>query len=416
VAPQTATSPAAPAAVKDTAQKGAAPAKPAASLQKKKTVEEDIISEDEEMLIPEKGVPQPVKKQQPLPAKPDTSAASAQVKTAADTSKAAPAAAGEPARTSAAPLADTSIKAVVAPAPAAPAKPAKIEEARAINFARNLKEFRSPKLAMLLSLCIPGLGQAYIKSYVRAGLYIAAEAAIIGISVLYMNKGQDKYNQARTFADKNFSGKKMVNYYNDLDTFIINKIGGTPATAQEALDNIYVDSLKSFAHACSTKSQDFYRTIEDKAFTQGWNDCEPTLAEIGSAPSPGLQLTGLPPGYQNRYYRYDTLGLSYLVNIKNKDNDAFIPDGQLQYGYSLDQRAFRTLMSQSNDNFKTATNVAFVLIVNHVVSAVDALISANIYNSEMLGKQTFWRHIEVEPGVAGLDPINAPGLTMRIKF
>jgi hypothetical protein len=51
-----------------------------------------------------------------------------------------------------------------------------------------------------------------------------------------------------------------------------------------------------------------------------------------------------------------------------------------------------------------------------VVSAVDALISANIYNSEMLGKQTFWRHIEVEPGVAGLDPINAPGLTMRIKF
>jgi hypothetical protein len=175
-------------------------------------------------------------------------------------------------------------------------------------------------------------------------------------------------------------------------------------------------------HACSTKSQDFYSAITlttgGKAYTPGWNDCEPTLAEIGGNASPGQQLTQL-PGYQNRYFRNgtsDSLDLSYLVNIKNLGNDAFIPNGQLQYGFSFNQRTFTTLMSQSNENYKTATYVLYVILINHVVSAVDALISANMYNDDLLGKQSFWRHIGVEPGVAGLNPISAPGLTMRIRF
>ena len=50
------------------------------------------------------------------------------------------------------------------PAAAISAPPAKIEDARAINFARNLKEYRSPKLAMLMSLVLPGSGQVYAKS------------------------------------------------------------------------------------------------------------------------------------------------------------------------------------------------------------------------------------------------------------
>ena len=419
-APQTAASPA-PAAVTDTAQKAPAPVKPAASLQKKKTVEEDIISEDEDMLVPEKGVSQPVKKGQPQPAKADTASAGAAVKTAADTTKAGTLAAPrevvgrDSTKTTVAPVADTSIKTGVVKAPA---KPVKIEEARAINFAKNLKDYRSPKLAMLMSLCIPGLGQAYIKSYWRTGLYLAAEAAIIGISVMYMNKGKDKYNQATGFADRNFSATKMQTYYKDLEGFLQN-LGDDPASIQTALENISADTLKTFLHDYAAKNQEFYSTIKDKTYTQGWNDCQPSLAEIENA-TPGGPLQDQ-PGYQNRYYRYgssdpDSLGLSYYINIKNKDNDALITDGEMQYGYSANQRTFSTLTSQSNDYYKTATTVAFILLINHVVSAVDALISANMYNADLLGRQTFWHHIEVAPGVAGRDMISAPGLTMRVKF
>jgi hypothetical protein len=60
--------------------------------------------------------------------------------------------------------------------------------------------------------------------------------------------------------------------------------------------------------------------------------------------------------------------------------------------------------------------VLFVILLNHVVSAVDALISAKIYNDDLLGRQSFWHHIEVQPGVAGRDMLSAPGLTMRLKF
>ncbi|HUI91306.1 MAG TPA: DUF5683 domain-containing protein [Chitinivibrionales bacterium] len=418
-APQTAA-----AAAKDTAQKAATPAKPAATLQKKKTVQEDIMSEDEEMLIPEKGVSQPVKNAQP--AKTDT--AKVAVQTAADTAKPAAATAAkqavsrDTARTAAAPAAaDTSARATPAPAaaaqpPAAPAKTIRIEEARPINFAKNLKEYRSPKLAMLLSLCIPGLGQAYIKDYWRAGVYVVAEAAVIGVSVLYSSKGKDKYNQATAFANGRFSGDKMKTYYNDLKNFLISDGVLDSGGIQTALDNISGDGLVSFMHACSTKTQDFYRDIQDKAYTQGWNDCQPTLAEIQNYATPGGQLQDQ-PNYLYKYYRNnDSLGLSYYITIKNKDNGATIADGDMQYGYSADQRTYRTLMSQSNDNYKTATTVLFLLLINHVVSAVDALISANVYNADLLGKQTFWHHIDLQTGVAGRDMLIAPGITMNFRF
>lgn len=292
----------------------------------------------------------------------------------------------------------------------------KVEEPRSINFAKNLKEYRSPKLAMLLSFIIPGLGQAYTKNYLRGGLYLVAEGTIIGISAMFMSKGKNKYKEATNLADKSFSFDKMKNYYDNLYNFILEKIPGSdPSSAQEVLDNIYLDTLKSLEHAYSIKSQEFYSTIKEKSYVQGWDDCQPTLAEIGNV-NPGEQLPNL-PSYTNKYVRYDTLGLSYLINIFDiSDTNSLIEDGDLQYGYSYNQRLFRKLMSQSNDYYKTSTNVLFLILLNHVVSAIDALISAKAYNDNLLGKQSFWQHIEIKSGVASRSYSQPLGLTLKFKF
>jgi hypothetical protein len=44
----------------------------------------------------------------------------------------------------------------------------------------------------------------------------------------------------------------------------------------------------------------------------------------------------------------------------------------------LEYQAFRTLIRRSDDAYRTATQVLGVVLVNHVVSAVDALILARL--------------------------------------
>ncbi len=397
---------AAPVAAKDTSQKtpaaiGApASAKPAA-LPNKKPVEEDL---DEEMLLPEKGAPQPVQAA-PAPAAAKTAA----MQQAADTSKAAGAA---PVRAPAGPaaetgkpaqvpgvgaLADTSKKAAAQKTVA----PVRIEEARPINFARNLKDYRSPKLAMFLSLLVPGLGQAYVKSYVKAGLFIAAEAAIIGASVVYSNKGSSKYNQATAFADRNYSVSTMQNYYTQLLAFM-----GGDTTAQGTLNGIYYDTVpnanSSLSQGSKTKSHGYYTLIAQPEYIQGWKDCQPTFSQI--------QNLSLNQKYSTKGGTTYTLDSNlYQVDINGNPANA-------AYGYSDSLIAYKALMSQSNSDYKTATNILFIILVNHIVSAVDALISARIYNDELLGKQSFWNHIDLEPSVAAAGTMSGPALSLRIKF
>jgi hypothetical protein len=74
------------------------------------------------------------------------------------------------------------------------------------------------------------------------------------------------------------------------------------------------------------------------------------------------------------------------------------------------------MMSKSNDYYKLANTILAVMIINHLVSAVDALIGAMAYNNELLGKETFWRHVNIEPQCA-VDPVNPSfGLAFRMGF
>ncbi len=416
--------PAVVAASKDTANKAGVPAAAPkqAGSPKKKAVEEDLY---EEMLVPEEGVPQPVVAQ-PAAKKADTAAAKAAAQARRpDTSKAAVSA---PVKEAILPVSDTG---KAAPAPAAAvqtadtsrkqaavakvATPVRIEEAKPINFAKSLKDYKSPKLAMLLSLIIPGLGQAYVKSYVRAGLYLVAEGAIIGASVAYSNIGKKQYDQATAFADRNYSFDKMINYYNSLYTYLDGIVYQNDTQASDKLNGIYFDTLSStsssFYKSHKAKSSQYYQTIQSAEYVQGWNDCQPSLSSILNNASPGDPLDPQPGGKYN-YTRYDTAEYQYLVQLQDKNGTVTGP----YYGYSDSAVAFQSMISKSNDNYKIASNILFILLVNHVVSAIDALISANAYNQQLLGKQTFWNHINLEPNIAGSGINSGPGLALRMQF
>jgi hypothetical protein len=74
------------------------------------------------------------------------------------------------------------------------------------------------------------------------------------------------------------------------------------------------------------------------------------------------------------------------------------------------------MVSKSNDYYKTAQAILFVMLINHVISSVDALISAKAYNDALLGKESFWQHISIEQQFVKAGSANGVGCAMRIQF
>ena len=292
-----------------------------------------------------------------------------------------------------------------APQPEKPAVPIIVEAVHSINFAKILKNYRSPKMAMLLSLLVPGLGQAYVKQYVKTGIFVALEATAIGFGIAFNNKGKKQFDQATSFANDNYDYDKMKGYYDGLYDFLFKLEGSTDnadSAAHAQLDMIYTDSLHSFIKG----SQEYYNTIKEQSFVQGWRDCEPSAGDIFTNTADTIRVG-------NNIYIVDDASryLLYRPNSAGK-----IDTNERLYGYSPNQNRYIDMVSKSNNYYKTAQGIFFTLIINHILSAVDALISAKAYNDALLGKESFWQHLSIEQQVVKAGPSPSAGFSMRIQF
>jgi hypothetical protein len=288
--------------------------------------------------------------------------------------------------------------------PEKPIVPAAIESIHSINFAKNQKDYRSPKIAMLLSLLVPGLGQAYVKQYYKTGIFVALEATAIGFSVAFNNKGKKQYDDAKTFADHNYDNANMTQYYSDLYNFFLTGPGQgmSEDSAHEKMVGIYSDT--SFLHSTSKS----YTDIQSNSFVQGWKDCEPKGKTI-------LQSTDSVIIVGQHIYRKDTTpGSTYLVYQVDKNGKW--DTTKTLYGYSTSQNQYNAMVSKSNSYYKTAQSILFTLLINHIISAVDALISAKAYNSALLGRETLWQHLSIQQQFVDVSPSLSAGVAMRVSF
>ncbi len=273
-------------------------------------------------------------------------------------------------------------------------QPIVIEKTRSIDFAKNLKEYRSPKKAMFMSLLLPGLGQAYTKKYWKTALFGVIEAAIIGFSVKFSVDGRDKKEEAREFADLHFEPGKFFRFYEDFEQYT-----APDSMNVEDVSFIFGESLESYKNkytGIKDKSydykyrQDYDRDIGSSPFVQGWDDCE-----LHFDPVTGYTLDSAGYVYSYTHYSSDTL---WQVNMLDKKNGDTIASGI--YGYSSNQNKYNHMMSRSNHLYSVSGNILFLLLANHVISAVDAFISARAFNERLLNKQSLWQRINLDQQIA----------------
>ena len=250
--------------------------------------------------------------------------------------------------------------------------------------------YKSPRKAMFMSMLVPGSGQFYVGgetfTFVRGGIYLALEAAMWGswyyYSVYKYDKQVDRYKK---FAKKNYSIGRYENEMRDLynanaefgaefrsryltsrESFCEAIYGNAKARGCFASDKIYLND-EGFKSDFVNKPQslgaemdkvDFYNSsdmfalIASDAYVLGWKDAEPVAAS-----DLGLE---------------DPNSLTVRLGVSS----------------SLDE--YRSLRSKANDYADMQAWFFGGLILNHIVSAIDAALTANAHNKALYQEDLSW--------------------------
>lgn len=227
---------------------------------------------------------------------------------------------------------------------------------------------KSTRKAFFLSLILPGLGEAYVGSK-RSLAFLGVEAFSWWIYSSYTKKGEDKESEYRSYADTYWHYSDVFDSEGDtLDydyfrwlKFHFNEIGILPGglspnnhvlidsllklTVDEENSNIYGHSVHNLP---PTKTQQYYEMIgKYKHFSYGWEDIE--------------------------------------------DNNQTIrqEDGSIKFDEGIDiivspmRSHYEDLRDDSNQKIKTGQRGVHLMIINRVVSAIDAARMAYSHNKKM---------------------------------
>lgn len=189
---------------------------------------------------------------------------------------------------------------------------------------------KSGAKAALFSAVIPGSGQLYGGSYLKAAGFLAIEAASWYMYLHYNQQGKDLEDKFELYADTHWSEDKYWDW--------IAHHSGLPRNNLAALRAWEHDHFSHGLH--EQKDQQYYEMIgKYDQFNFGWDDVDVSL--IGE---------DIPYWRQHR---------------------------------SANRLAYEGMRKDSNDAFKNATTGVTIVIINHLISTLDAAWTVKRHNSQI---------------------------------
>jgi hypothetical protein len=219
-------------------------------------------------------------------------------------------------------------------------------------------ESKSPLKAFLYSTIIPGSGQWYTGSKFKAALFFGVEALTWTGHIVYNNKGNKWTEDFELFANTYWSQDR----YED---FLYRNWGVRDD------DSVYgAIGLRFTHHLPDTKTQQYFEMIgKYDQFVFGWNDVDTVLT---------------PPDSNN-----------YTV------------------AYSANRMHYENMRHKANQMFDRATASLIVTMANHLISGIDAALSARRHNNQMDDQA---QRLTFRAVTAGIDDNYFPMLTMTYTF
>jgi hypothetical protein len=224
-----------------------------------------------------------------------------------------------------------------------------------LTIANNSRR-QNPFMNGLYSLAIPGAGQFRTEQYTKAAIFFSAEIALIVYAVINNNNGDKKTNEFQAYADAHWDA---VRYAKWINTYGVTDYGPIMPFALED-----------------------FNAIRDRKDFSKINEWESGLHKLGFS----HQL----PVYQTQQY-YELIGKyhqfkfgwdTYEVDVNgvpvsdNGQYDNLLSSEKQFKNYAVER-------GKANDYYYAASFAASALLINHVLSAVDAFFSTHSYNKEI---------------------------------
>lgn len=192
---------------------------------------------------------------------------------------------------------------------------------------------KSPRRAFLLSALLPGAGELYAGSRIKGAVFMGIEAVAVGLWYAWNSEGNDLEDEFREMADAHWDPEKYL-YWRELSSSIrYNSFThALPCSTEVSGGNL---------GACgSSEKQQYYELLgKYDQFVAGWDDLK--FADTGNP----------------------------VQNVADFDSvETVHSERRLEYE---DQR------DESNTYLKRASQVTGLILVNHVLSAVDAARTAH---------------------------------------
>lgn len=203
----------------------------------------------------------------------------------------------------------------------------------------------------LLSAAVPGLGQYLNKAYWRAAIYAGLEIAAISTYFIYDSKGRDKDKEMMAYGDENWSEHKYwsrLYYLAEQDPEI-----ELPAE----LDYLFLVD--------QTDGWKLLNTF-DKNVADDLRFLERELGYSHTLPSTNTQQ------YYEMIYKYPgqfaNAWTGGIFDYEYREDGKDLPATALEY---------RDLRNLTEEFFDVATTATWIILLNHTVSALDAMFTTN---------------------------------------
>lgn len=280
---------------------------------------------------------------------------------------------------------------------------------------------RSVPLAFGLSAVAPGLGQAYNRQWVKAGIAVAAEVALVAGYSTWHGKGVDGRDAYQAFAHQSWSPFRYAEWLNDYVVYL-NEGPGPPVGA---LAINLTDELRSLDFqdpgAWSVQEQVAVRHLIDQIRQVESNVYHP---ETGASFSHKLPYFGEQQYYEliGKYFQFAPGWDDYEVLFDEQGNPTWI-DENGNFIQSIDPEMtandgskpnvsdtfFRYAddHGQANDYLRRASRISLFFVVNHLLAAVDAAVFAKMHNNRLQAS------VQMSQGVSGE---LQPAASVRMTF
>jgi len=239
--------------------------------------------------------------------------------------------------------------------------------------------------AVLFSALVPGSGQFYAKSYIKTAVFLAVEVTAIAVNISNTQKGDDKDLEFRQYADANWNEYRYWSY--------VNWVG-----SQNEIYAGLVVPEDQWEIQTAPNGGTWY-LIKEEYFNANREEIISNLREIEEN-----EFSHRLPSTKTQQY-YEMIG-KYPGQFGNAWNDASFDIDYRPDNVTPSVNFYMDMREQANRYYDMAQYGLMAVLINHVVSAIDAGFTTRSYNRRQVQMEMSYNNIRYKGDYVNMFGVN----------